>query len=311
MAGYLSTFIKIIGSGKWIINFGKIITMINRIFLFLILVTCFGFNIYAQKEAYQIFDKNGKKSSYNKLLKNAGSADIVLFGELHNNPINHWLQLELVKDLHKNHKVIIGAEMFEADNQQVLSNYLENKITEKEFKENCRLWPNYQTDYKPVVEYAKENGIKFIASNIPRKYASLVYKNGFEALDTLDNESKQFIVPLPFEYDSSLNCYRNILQHAGGHGGSNLPKSQAIKDATMAYFILKNFDSNFIFIHLNGTYHSNNFESIYWYLKKKKPDIKILTIGSVEQADISKLMNENIKIADFIICTPETMGKTY
>ena len=51
--------------------------------------------------AYQLFDAEGNETDYEKLLEKAKEADIILFGELHNNPIAHWLQLRLTKDLYK------------------------------------------------------------------------------------------------------------------------------------------------------------------------------------------------------------------
>lgn len=267
----------------------------------------------AQKPAYLLYNEKGKKTTYQKMLKTALKADIVLFGELHNNPIDHWLQLELTQDLYKAHgnNLALGAEMFEADNQAALSDYLRGGIDEKTFEKEARLWPNYKTDYKPLVELAKTNKLAFIATNIPRKYASLVYKKGIEALDTLSAEEKKWMTPLPFTYDSTLACYAEIFKMAGGHGGQNLPKSQAIKDATMAYFILQNWQQGKHFIHYNGSYHSNNFQSIYWYLKQQNPDLSIVTIGSTEQNNPSKWDKENNHMADFIIVTPERLTKTH
>jgi uncharacterized iron-regulated protein len=265
------------------------------------------------KAAYQLFNAKGKKTSYKNLLEQASKADIVLFGEYHNNPINHWLQLELTQDIFKlyNDKMVLGAEMFEADNQQALNDYLQGKTNEKEFKETCRLWPNYETDYKPLVEFAKKYQIPFIATNVPRKYANLLFRKGEEALLELPEEEKQWIVPLPFKYDSTLKCYTDILEMMGGHGGANMPKSQALKDATMTHFLLKHYSKGKIFIHYNGSYHSNNFQSIYWYLKQANPDLKILTIAAAEQNDVSKLDKEHLNLADFIICTPTSMTKTH
>jgi len=48
------------------------------------------------------------------------------------------------------------------------------------------------------------------------------------------------------------------------HGGENLPKAQALKDATMAFFISENYIFGKIFIHFNGAYHSDNYEEILW-----------------------------------------------
>jgi uncharacterized iron-regulated protein len=273
----------------------------------------FSFTLKSDKPAYRMFNAKGKNATFNQLVKQAAKADIVLFGELHNNPINHWLQLELTEALHKTkgNNLILAAEMFEADNQQALSDYLAGRISDSAFKASCRLWPNYKTDYKPMVEFAKSNQLHFVAANIPRKYASLVYKKGTDALDTLSDSEKAWIAPLPFDYDSTLACYADIFKMAGGHGGQNLPKSQAIKDATMAHFILRNFEQGKTVLHFNGSYHSNNFQSIYWYLKKQNPTLKIVTIASTSQTDLKKMSAENKGLADFIIVTPENMTSTH
>jgi uncharacterized iron-regulated protein len=129
-------------------------------------------------------------------------------------------------------------------------------------------------------------------------------------LDSLDAEAKKWICPLPMAYDPELSCYKEIAKAAGGHGGENLPKSQAIKDATMAHFILKNWSKGKIFLHYNGSYHSNNHQGIEWYLKKASPSLKVFTIASTEQTAVDTLAKESIGLGDYIICTPETMTKT-
>ncbi len=282
----------------------------------LLLQTYFQMNIM-DKPAYKIFDKEGKSSSYENLLEEAKKADIVLFGELHNNPICHWLQLELTQDLFvsKKDKLKLGAEMFEADNQIILNEYLADIITEKHLSDEAKLWNNYATDYKPLVEFAKENKLTFIATNVPRRYASLVAKQGLEGLENLAPEAKNWLAPLPIQVDLEMPAYANMLKMMGSHGGdakvANFAKAQAIKDATMAHFILKDFQKGQTLIHYNGSYHSDNFESIVWYLKKQNPSLKILTISTVEQANLEKLDTENQGKANFILTINENMTKTY
>jgi uncharacterized iron-regulated protein len=277
-----------------------------------LLLIVFSTFIYAQhKPAYLLVNAKGKKVSYKKMLKEMETANVVLFGEYHNNPIVHWLQLETTKDLNKKRGLILGAEMFEADNQTQLNKYVSGEINEMALDTLARLWGNYKTDYKPLVDFAKENKLKFIATNVPRTYASLVYRGGFEALDTLSVEEKKWMAPLPVKYDANLPGYLKMKEMMGGHGGDNLPKAQAIKDATMAYFILKNSESNKLFMHYNGSYHSDNFEGIYWYLKQENANLKITTVSIVEQDNIKKINKENKSLADFIIVVPTTMTKTY
>ena len=277
--------------------------------IFFLITSILGFS--QEKKAYQLFNKKGKKVDYGKLLIAAEKAQVVLFGEYHNNAISHWLELELTKDLADKNKIILGAEMIEADNQKQLDQFLKGEINQKQLDSTARLWPNYKTDYKPLVEFAKENNIPFIATNIPRRFASIVSKKGFEGLENLTSEEKTWIAPLPIVYDSELPGYVNMMKMMGDHASPNMPKAQAIKDATMAYFIQKNLKEKSIFIHFNGTYHSDNFEGIYWYLKKAAPNLEILTIATIEQKELKKISIEDYNKADYILVIDEDVTKTH
>jgi uncharacterized iron-regulated protein len=269
------------------------------------------------KPAYRIYTADGSPVKYSKMVDALRQADVVFFGELHNNPIAHWLELELTKDLYdkRDGKIVLGAEMFEADNQLLLDEYLNNEISKKSYEDEIRLWKNYATDYKPLVEFAKEHNLKFMATNIPRRYASVVYKKGFEALDSLSAEARSYIAPLPIEYDANLPGYKSMLDEMKNMGmthlNENLPKAQAAKDATMAYSIAGALEDGSLFIHYNGSYHSDNHEGIIWYLNKYKPGLKIMTITCVEQGDIDKMDEEFKNQADYIVVIPESMTKTY
>lgn len=282
----------------------------KKIILFTIIPFIFISTFAQNKRAYHIYNANGKKVKYHQMMKRLKKADIILFGEQHNNPIAHWLQYEISSDLSEKSGLIYGAEMFEADNQDELNLYLNDSIDYKGLDSLARLWPNYKTDYKPLVDLAKEQKVAFIATNVPREYASLVYKKGFEALDTLPEKEKAWIAPLPIEYDPELPGYKNMLSMQS-HGGENLPKAQALKDATMAYFISENYEPGKIFIHFNGAYHSDNYEGILWYLKQQLSQLNYVTLSTVLQNDITSLGKENKGIADYIICVDEDMTKTY
>lgn len=279
----------------------------------LFIIAAFTFtNLNAQdKKAYQLFDKKGKKVTFDKVIKETSKTEVVLFGEFHDNPICHWLQLELTKEIAAKRQVVLGAEMIEADNQMQLNDYLSGKITQKQLDSTARLWPNYKTDYKPLVDFAKEKKISFIATNIPRRYASMVHKKGFEILETLTDEEKTWIAPQPIAYDKDLPGYTQMMTMMGEHTSPNMPKAQASKDATMAYFITKNLQPNSVFIHYNGSFHSDNFDGINWYLRKYQPEIKIVTISTVEQNQLKKLENEHLNKADFILVVDENMTKTH
>ena len=284
-----------------------------RHFLLLILVLFTAQPLLAQKDkpAYQLFTAKGKKTLYGKMMKTLSGKDIILFGEYHNNAIAHWLQLEVTRDLGANRQLVLGAEMFEADNQEPLDRYLAGEIDAKGLDTLARLWSNYKTDYAPLVNLAKEQGWPFIATNIPRRFASKVSQEGWGALDSLNNLEKAWVAPLPIPYDPELPGYKGMIEMMGGHGGETFPMAQASKDATMGHFILKSFQTGKPFIHFNGAYHSDNYEGILWYLQRERPDLKYATLTTVTQADLSRLDKEHLNRADFILVVDEDMTPTY
>jgi uncharacterized iron-regulated protein len=281
----------------------------------ILILLSFSLSVSAQdKPAYKVFTGTGKKSDYKDILKDAGKADVVFFGELHDNPVAHWLELEITKDIHtdKGKDLILAAEMFETDNQLIIDEYFSDIIKESSFEKEVRLWKNYQTDYKPLISFAKENGLKFVASNIPRRYASLVASGGFEALQKLSPEALKYIAPMPVEYDPELPCYKDMLSMDGAIGGGmenkvneNLPKAQAMKDATMARSIANFWNSGQTVIHYNGSYHSDRHMGIIWYLNKYAPGVKVMTITTVLQDD------ESLGLADYVIVIPSSMTRTF
>ena len=271
--------------------------------------------IFAQdKKAYTIC-ANDKLVPYSELLNACLEADIVFFGELHNNPIGHWLQIELTKDLYTKHgeNLVLGAEMFESDNQVILDEYLNDYISEAKFESECRLWDNYKTDYKPLVLFAKEKKIKLIATNIPRRYASMVNNKGIKSLDELTKQARKWIAPLPFQVDLKLSSYKSLLddEETPSQESVNFVFAQAIKDATMAHFILENFHKKTKFIHFNGKYHSDLKQGIVHYITQSKATLKIVNISMDEFNDINSCQSGEQNIANFIIQVSDSMTKTY
>ena len=286
----------------------------------LLLMVASAFSAPAQdkdKPAYRIFTKAGKASSYAKMLAGLQEPEVVLFGELHDDPISHWLQLELARDLHRAHgeHLVIGAEMFETDVQLVLDEYLSGKIPEANFEQEARPWPNYKTEYRPLVRLAKEKGIPFVATNVPRRYAALVAKEGLAALAPLSAEAKRLMTPLPITVDMQLPSYQKMLTMFGPdtHGSKKeqVVQAQALKDATMASFILRQLQPGRKLLHLNGGYHSDFYEGIGWYLRQAQPQLRFATITTVLQEDLSSLAEEHKGKADFIIVVPTGMTRTH
>jgi uncharacterized iron-regulated protein len=264
--------------------------------------------------AYRIFDSTGDPTPYDDVIEALAGADVVFFGELHNNPVAHWLQLRVGQSLfdRRGENLIIGAEMFETDIQLLIDEYWQDLIPTKTFEDDSRMWKNYATDYKPLVEWARSQKLELVATNIPRRYANLVYRKGPEALDSLSQTACAYMMPLPVTIDYELPTYKAMTEMMAGHGGGDkLIAAQAVKDATMAHFIFKNWKPGKLFYHLNGSYHSENKEGIVWYLRRLNPNLKVATIATVEQDDLGGLTDDHAGKADYLIVIPGDMTKTY
>jgi uncharacterized iron-regulated protein len=261
--------------------------------------------------SHNLFTARGKTMSYRNLLAEARKADVILFGELHNNSIAHWLQVELARELATAGTLVLGAEMIEADDQAALDRYLRGEIDQKGLDSLARLWENHGTDYKPLVDLAKARALPFIATNVPRRYARAVSRGGFEALDTVPEAERAWIAPLPIAFEPSLPRYVYMLEMMQGHGTPRMVMAQALKDATMAHNILRHLPTSGRFLHFNGSYHSDHQEGIVWYLRRVRPDLRILTISTVTQAGLKKLEQEHLGSADVILVVDEDVPGSY
>ena len=263
-------------------------------------------------KAYALFDEQGKPAAWSDFVEEAKGADVVLFGEYHDDPIMHWLQAELVRAmLDAGVQPVLGAEMMEADDQLVLDEFLAGWVSDDKLKAAANLWPNHFTDYHPLLELARDHELRFIATNVPRRYASYVYQNGLAAREDLSDEAKQFLPTLPVPYDPTLPGYHAMLAMAGGHGGETLPMAQAIKDATMAHFILANRKKGVPFVHFNGAYHSQDHEGIEWYLHHAKPRLKVLTLHHHMSDDVTMPSPEEVGRGHFLLQTHARMTRTH
>lgn len=291
----------------------------KHLLLTVTLLISFVFVASAQdKQAYQLFKNNGKKAKYDKMIKDLAKSDMVFFGEYHTNPISHWLQLEMSKSFYeiKGDKLFFGAEMFENGNQLVIDEYLKGFYKEdKMLAEITQLWGNYNTDYRPLLEFAKEKKLRFIATNIPRRYASMINKKGMDALKELSPEALSMIGPdLEKYFDPTVKAYAEMADMMGGHvppNMLNIQAAQASKDATMAHFSLQNYNSGDFLFHFEGSYHSNYEQGIIWWINKIQPGLKIKSITTVTESEwLDMTDEEKANIANYIIVVADDMTQT-
>ena len=287
---------------------------LSSLILFLLLV---GTTQAQNAKPFQFYNEKGKVVKFEKMVDELSKYDVVFIGEYHDNSINHWLELRITKALYgkKSGNIMLGAEMFERDNQKQLNHYLNGNLSEKEMGDSMRLWNNFKTDYKPLVDFAKSNKLPFVATNIPRRYASIVAKKGLDSLQFVAESEKPYMMKLPVEVTLDTPGYKEMLEMMGEHAGPNpmnFVAAQAVKDATMAESIAQHYKDGYLFIHYNGDYHSKERGGTVWYLQKLRPDLKIAVISVFLSEDEQlPLPSEDFQPTEFNLVIPSDMTATY
>lgn len=276
----------------------------------IIVILILSFGALMGSEYQLIESKSGKSLSLAKMASQLKKADVVFFGEYHDNTIIHELQAQLLPLIYKSKKkLIVSFEMFERDVQADVDAYLAGRISEEEFLEHSRPWPNYFTDYRPLLEFAKAKKLRVIAANIPRWIAGKVARGSLAALDDLDFSDRMNVA---IHIDISEGEYKDIflatMQANGMHNGfgdeqlyERMYQAQCVKDDTMAESIAQYIERHpkHSIIHFNGDFHSARGLGTVERLKKRMPKLKIMVISPM----YSHLENQEplIKQADFII----------
>lgn len=267
-------------------------------------------------QAYQFFSPSGEKISFSAAIDLMAEHEVVLFGEHHDHAMIHWLQLKTAQALSEKKPLVMGGEIFETDNQLLLDEYIAGLVNDKRFEAEVKLWPNYVTDYKPLLQFARERGYPFIGTNVPRRYAALVSQQGLDTLSRLSPEAQALLPALPIAFSMETPGYPEMMEmmRGGGMGQNfdpeNFVKAQAIKDATMASRILESSKAKSIFLHINGDYHSADFGGIYWYMKKAQKNLKICTVKIVT-ADEFNFQSEWEGSGSLILLVPEDFTRTH
>ena len=263
-------------------------------------------------DKYRIFDKSGNPATMQQILDSVGQNDVIFLGEQHDDAVGHALQFEIfkatVEKYSANRKVALSMEMFERDVQVVVNEYLAGLITEKKFLDDSRPWGNYKTDYRPLVELAKEKKLNVIAANSPRRYVNMVSRNGRDSLNSLSKEAKSWLPPLPyFEPSEAYSDKFKALMGPSPEAQMGIDKilaSQSLWDGGMSYSISQNIVKNGLIIHLNGSFHTENRLGTVEHLLKYKPKTKVLVVTIRYEDDFKtfdKSKHENI--GDFVILT--------
>jgi uncharacterized iron-regulated protein len=294
---------------------------------------------YIPHRVYKSGDK--RFSDFEAMLAELARADVVFVGEQHNDPATHRIERAILEGLGRRRgNVVVAMEMFERDTQASLDDYLAGRSNEEDFLNASRPWPNYATDYRPLVEFARVHGWKVVASNIPRRIASQVSREGLNAARP-DSESERKLVAS--EFSCPMDDYFKRFAEAMGNGHpqsvaahqqqgdeqqadrkkeeeerrATLERfyyAQCVKDETMAESITNALTARPdaqdaaqirpLVVHFNGSFHSDYRLGTASRAIRRSPksNVKVISVVPVEDLDAIKA-DEYRKRADYVIFT--------
>lgn len=235
---------------------------------------------------------DGERSDLEAVVEAALGADVVFLGERHDDAVTHALQLHVLRAVHERagRPVALGLEMIEADVQSVLDEYLAGAIEERDLLAASRPWSNY-ADYRPLVEYARENGLAVLATNAPARHVRAVAREGGAALDSLPEASLAVYPPRPWAEASPAlaSAFAEAMGGMAGHGGPALDgmlAAQNLRDLTMAWRTALAAERALV-VHLNGSFHSEAGRGIPEHLARFAPDARALVVTFEPVADVT------------------------
>ncbi len=278
--------------------------------LLLLLLLAVPYSLMAQQH-YKIYSTAQRKLiAVDEIIEQMQNVDVLFFGEEHNDTVGHRAELNILQKLIARYpnRVALSMEMFETDCQPVLNEYLQGLITEKFLTADARAWPNYATDYRPLVELAKANRLPVIAANAPGRYVNFVNRNGITMLQQLGTQAKSYLPPLPVDTLSGP-YYEKFAQLMGGHGsmgGMQLYQAQNLWDATMGWSIAGfwSHHKDFKILQVNGGFHSEEKLGTAAQLRHYAPGIRIINISAYAGSNFAKPdWNAYAKTGDYIIIT--------
>lgn len=282
-------------------------------FLFFLTSAAVGQIPYSE-EQFRVFDGKGNPASVADIVKAAGRVDVVFLGEQHDDPVGHAIEMEVFRRIFDEYgakrKVTLSLEMFESDVQIILNEYLSSLILEPQFLAGSRPWANYKSDYRPLVELAKEKKLEVVAANAPRRYVNMVSRGGRAKLNLLSRPAKTWLPPLP--YGQPSEAYAKKFKARMGPspearmGIDNILSSQSLWDASMAYSVAKRLKTNrrSLVVHLNGSFHTESRLGTVEHLLKYRPKTRVLVV-TMQYADDFKTFDKakHTGIGDFVILT--------
>ncbi|MEM1127965.1 MAG: ChaN family lipoprotein [Bacteroidota bacterium] len=294
--------------------------------------------------AFQVYTADGAPASLDSLVSAMAAAEVVLLGETHDDAVAHVLQLDLLQRAHAAYAaarpLALSLEMFERDVQLVLDEYLAGLITESTFLGASRPWSNYETDYRPMVEWARAHSLPVVAANAPRRYVNRVSRLGAASLADVPAAAQAYLPPLPYggasaAYEAKWNAIMREMAAAHGHSpaeddttvtpdpveaadttaaapppimpdGNTMLQAQSLWDASMGYAVVEHLMKQpaALVLHVTGSFHVERGLGTPEQIARYRPGTRRLIVVFRPAADATQFNEaDHAGLGDFVVLT--------
>lgn len=262
--------------------------------------------------------RTGQTVSLDRMADSLSRFDVVFLGEQHDDPVTHQAQAALLRLIGERRRdVILALEMFERDVQPLVDEYVAGRVPEADFLAQSRPWPNYASDYRPLVEIARANRWPVAAGNVPRPIAASVSRSGMQAAMAMDPAQWRL-------FAADRRCapegeyFRRFGEAMGGMGGHGAAAdagesplvrfyaAQCLKDETMAESITRAREAwpGRMVVHVNGGFHSERRLGTVERTVRRLPQARIATVLMVPVPDPARAdRTEAAALADYVVYT--------
>jgi uncharacterized iron-regulated protein len=220
------------------------------------------------------------------VLADMAHADVVIVGEVHDNPGHHVRQAEVVRMLSPFAVVwemltpeaatgIAGMDVSQAD------------ALEKALDWGASGWPSFEM-YSPV--FAAGSGARHFGGQVPRKAAFSVARDGLEASFGAGAAAYGLTTGLPMASQAAREADQQDA-HCGAMPVDKLPllvDIQRLRDAVLARQVVAALDQvGGPVVVITGNGHARRDRGIVIYLARVRPELRVFVLGQSEAGQIT------------------------
>lgn len=256
--------------------------------------------------------RTGQHVALDSMLDALAKADAVFVGEIHTDETTHRVELAVLQGVaeRRDGKTVLAMEMFERDVQPVLERYLRGELSERAFLAKSRAWGNYDTGYRPMIEFAKERGLAVVASNFPKWLSRRLAMSGEPSLDALKGAERALA---PAELFANSKAYWRRVDNAvrghlsmmrmSGDDDERLYATQSLWDNAMGEACAKVLDARpgYSVVHVNGGFHSAYWDGTVRQFRLRRPHAKVLTVAVSPVGNPAVADADGVPRADYVV----------